>query len=122
MRIARDTCDDVRMVRTELRRVDARMYRKREQALFPLWIPDLDRAIPAARQESILVHQIPVHREHFSPMLLPSRYGELAHADVEQLYTPVSASREKLVLVLFRPGQVEEAVLGFEELLAYDAV
>jgi hypothetical protein len=55
-------------------------------------------------------------------MLLPARYGELAHADIEQLYASISAGREKLVLVLFRPGQVEKAVLGFEELLAEDSV
>ena len=61
MRVARDTCDNIRMVRTVLRRVHTRMHRKCEQALFPLWVPDLDRAVPAARQESILVHQIPVH-------------------------------------------------------------
>jgi hypothetical protein len=55
-------------------------------------------------------------------MLLPARYGEFTHADVEQLYASISTCREKLVLVLFRPGQVEEAVLGFEELLAEDPV
>ena len=122
MRVSRDTRNHVRMVRTELRRVYARMHRQREQALFPLRIPDLNRAIPTARQESILIHQIPVHREHFSSMLLPARYRELAHTNVEQLYASISAGREELVLVLFRPGQVEEAVLGFEELLAYDSV
>ena len=53
-------------------------------------------------------------------MLLPARYGKLAHTDIEQFYTSISTCSEKLVLVLFRPGQVEEAVLGFEELLAHD--
>ena len=98
------------------------MYGQSEEALLPLRIPDLDRAIPAAREECVLVHQIPVHRKHFSSMLLPARDRELAHPNVKQFYASIASSSEKLVLVLFGPGEVEEAVLGLEEFLADDAL
>jgi len=98
------------------------MYGQSEQALFPFWVPNLYRAIPAAREECVLVHQIPVHREHFSPMLLPASDRELAHSNIEQFYASIASRSEQLIFVLFGPGQIEEAVLGFEELFAYDAL
>jgi hypothetical protein len=76
------------------------MYGQSEEALLPFRIPDLDRAIPAAREECVLVHQIPVHRKHFSSMLLPARDRELAHPNVKQFYASIASSSETLVLVL----------------------
>lgn len=54
-------------------------------------------------------------------MFLPSSDRKLAHADVEQFYTSIAARGKELVLVLLRPGNVKEAVLGLEEFLADDA-
>jgi hypothetical protein len=55
-------------------------------------------------------------------MLLPSRYRKFAYANVEELYTPIASGSQQLVLVLFRPSDIEQAILRLEELLAGDAV
>lgn len=53
-------------------------------------------------------------------MLLPARNRELSNANVEQLDASITSGSKQLVLMLLGPGQVEETVLGFEELLADD--
>lgn len=112
----------IRMMRTELRRVDTRMYRQRYQTLLPLRLPHLHRAVPARAKKCILLDQIPMGAEHLSAMFLPSRNRKLADADIEELDAPVAACGQELILMLFGPGKVEEAILCFEVLFTCDAV
>lgn len=63
-----------------------------------------------------------MYRENLSRMLLPACYGKLGQVDIKKLYAAIAARGEELVLVGFGPCSVEEAVLGFEELFADDAL
>jgi len=63
-----------------------------------------------------------MYRKHFPAMLLPTRYRKLPHANVEQLDASIASCGEQLILMLLRPGNVKQAVLRLEELLADDAV
>lgn len=62
-----------------------------------------------------------MHAEDLAAVLLPTRDGEVGEADVEELDAAIAAGGQELVFMRFGPGRVEEAVLGFEELLADDA-
>lgn len=105
----------------ELRRVDARVYRKCKKRGLRFGIPDLDGTIPTATQESRLVAEIPVDREDLSAVFRPAGNGELAEIDVEEFDATISAGSQELILVGFRPSCVEQTVLSLEELLADNA-
>lgn len=49
-------------------------------------------------------------------MLLPGGDGELLQGNVEELNAAVAAGGQDLVLVRFRPGGVEEGILGIKPL------
>lgn len=57
-----------------------------------------------------------MYSEDFSHVLFPGLNGELVKADVEELNGAITGSDEDLVLVRFRPGEVEEGVLRVEPL------
>ena len=63
-----------------------------------------------------------MHGKDVAAVLLPAGDGELAHAHVEQLDAAVAAGGQELVRMLLRPRQVEQTVLGLEELVADDSI
>ena len=104
----------------ELRAIHARMHRQGNHTLRPLRRPNLDRPIPATRQELVLGDEVPLHGKDLASVLLPGRDGEAVHADVEELDAAVAARGQELVLVRLAPRRVEEAVLRFEILFYLD--
>jgi hypothetical protein len=121
VRVGAHAAEDARAVRAELGRVGARVRGQRRQARGGVGAPDLDGAVPAARQERVLADEVPVHGEDLAAMLVPRLHGELGQGDVEELDGAVAARRQQLVLVRLRPCRVEQRVLRVEPFLRNDA-
>lgn len=90
------------------------MCRQRHQTGIRIWIPDLDRAVPRTGEKGVFGYEVPVHREHFAGVFLPRLHGKLGEGNVKELDRAIAAGGEDLVLVRFRPGAVEERILGIE--------
>lgn len=101
MAIGAHTAQYAGAVWAEGRRVRARMCGQCGDARTRVWVPYLDCTVPTRREERVLGHEVPVHREDLTCVFLPRLHGELGECDVEELDRAVAACSEDLVLMRF---------------------
>ena len=103
-RIRGNARHDVRRVRCKGCGIGAGVGREGREGLRMVGRPDLDGSVPAAGEEFVLSHQVPVNREDFTAMFLPGLNRKLFNGAVKELDAPVTRCNKGLVLVYFRPG------------------